>query len=256
MTKAYVAVALGLMLLKVCTWAVLLRPHVSLLLNSLYCTATAFMFWSYAQALRHWPPTRAEERPPRTRPPRPLDLPEPFTRYCERCDADKAADVHHCSVCHRCVYRMDHHCPWTGTCVAWRNKKVFLLFLLYTSLSCWAFNLMASRAIRAAVATTTSAAWLLKCGWILTLSIGSLLAGYFVFHLWLLREGKTTLEFLTGKPGELVDCSFKHNVTVYFGRAMWEWWIPTTPILDAAIAGRERDEADERETLAQLVVTE
>uniref|UniRef100_M4BEQ5 Palmitoyltransferase n=1 Tax=Hyaloperonospora arabidopsidis (strain Emoy2) TaxID=559515 RepID=M4BEQ5_HYAAE len=235
------------MLLKAFTWLFILRPHSSIFLNSLYCTTAAFMFWSYVQTMHDRP---IHKRPLNSHT---MYLSKPPTRYCERCDADKGANVHHCSVCNRCVYRMDHHCPWTGNCVAWTTKKCFLLFLLYTSLSCWTFNLMVSR--KAPENSLIIITWLLQCGWILTLSIGLLLAGYFVFHLWLLREGKTTLEFLSGKPGELADCSFKHNVTVYFGRDMSSWWIPMKPVLDAAMGGRERDETDEHGTLTQLVVT-
>lgn len=245
MSRGFVAVALGLMLLKVYTWVVVLRPHSSLLLNFLYFITTVFMFWSYARATCSRPACKS-----------PISdisqVSERGTRYCERCDADKAAHVHHCSVCKRCVYRMDHHCPWTGNCVAWSNKKFFLLFLVYTSLSCLAFNTMASPLVWDTRFKRYES--LLKCGWALSLGIGLLLAGYFVFHLWLLREGKTTLEFLAGKRGELTDCSFTHNVTVYFGRDVWNWWLPTKPMLDAAMGGRrERDEDDEEETL-QLVV--
>ncbi|KAE8990111.1 hypothetical protein PR001_g20689 [Phytophthora rubi] len=245
MSGGFVAVALGLMLLKLYTWAAVVRTQSSLPLNGLYLLFTALMLWSYARAMRS---RLASRKPLNTDSPQ---LSERVTRYCERCDADKALHVHHCSVCNRCVYRMDHHCPWTGNCVAWSNKKFFLLFLLYTSLSCLVFNAMASPLVWDARFRRYES--LLKCGWALSLGVGLLLAGYFVFHLWLLREGKTTLEFLAGKRGELADCSFTHNVTVYFGRDVGSWWLPTMPMLDAAMGGR-RERDDDGEEMLQLVV--
>ncbi|KAI9916963.1 hypothetical protein PsorP6_018191 [Peronosclerospora sorghi] len=87
--------------------------------------------------------------------------------------------------------------------------------------------------------------WVLCCGWALSFTIGLVLTGYIVFHLWLLREGKTTLEFLAGKQGELTYYSFTHNVAVYFGRAKWSWWIPTTPLLDTDTEDLAEDDAME-----------
>lgn len=31
---------------------------------------------------------------------------------CPRCLSIKPLRAHHCSVCKRCVKKMDHHCPW------------------------------------------------------------------------------------------------------------------------------------------------
>ena len=33
-------------------------------------------------------------------------------RFCDKCKAIKPDRAHHCSVCGRCVLKMDHHCPW------------------------------------------------------------------------------------------------------------------------------------------------
>ncbi|KAL3669428.1 hypothetical protein V7S43_005822 [Phytophthora oleae] len=239
MSGGFVAVALGLMLLKLYTWVSIVRPHSISILNALYFIFTVLMFWSYARAMLSRPVNR-----------KPINDSERVSRYCERCDANKADHVHHCLVCQRCVYRMDHHCPWTGNCVAWSNKKYFLLFLVYTSLSCLAFNIMTSPMVWDPRFRRYEA--LLKFGWVMTLGVGLLLAGYFLFHLWLLGQGKTTLEFLAGKRGELADCSLTHNVMLYFGRDVWSWWLPTTPMLDAAMGGRR--EYDDGEETLQLVV--
>lgn len=236
------AVTLGLMVLKVFTWLAIVRLHSILSLSSLFLLFAVLMFWSYARAM-HSRPVNIMAKDSSTK---------QVKRYCERCDAEKAEHVHHCSVCQRCVYRMDHHCPWTGNCVAWSNKKFFLLFLIYTSVSCLLFTTMASTLVWDANFHTYKA--LLWFGYIMSLSIGLLLFGYFIFHLWLLREGKTTLEYLAGKRGELADCTFKHNVTVYFGRNVWSWWLPTTPLLDATMRGKEYDDDDDEDEMVQLVV--
>ncbi|XP_062188594.1 probable protein S-acyltransferase 12 isoform X2 [Phragmites australis] len=55
-------------------------------------------------------------------------------RYCSRCQNGKPPRCHHCSVCDRCVLKMDHHCNWVVNCVGARNYKYFLLFLVYTFL--------------------------------------------------------------------------------------------------------------------------
>ncbi len=32
--------------------------------------------------------------------------------YCLKCEAYKPERSHHCSICQKCVLKMDHHCPW------------------------------------------------------------------------------------------------------------------------------------------------
>ena len=92
-------------------------------------------------------------------------------KECKKCKAVKPVGASHCSICNRCVMRMDHHCtfhwicasilhiwkifyplcfwnglimvalyffegPWVNNCVAFFNQKYFLLFLLYTAFCC------------------------------------------------------------------------------------------------------------------------
>lgn len=75
----------------------------------------------------------------------PISTP-PVKRLCRRCKTFKPQRAHHCSVCKRCIIKMDHHCPWVNNCVGIGNHKYFLLFVFYTFLSCcYSLTLIISR---------------------------------------------------------------------------------------------------------------
>lgn len=51
-------------------------------------------------------------------------------RMCRRCQSYKPPRAHHCSICKRCIIKMDHHCPWINNCVGIGNHKVCFIYII------------------------------------------------------------------------------------------------------------------------------
>ena len=68
-----------------------------------------FNYWGCILTRPGWPGhhlTEADEEE--------VGAPARFKRFCKKCECPKPARTHHCSVCRRCVMKMDHHCPWVN----------------------------------------------------------------------------------------------------------------------------------------------
>jgi hypothetical protein len=48
---------------------------------------------------------------------------------CGQCEIDRPMSARHCIHCGQCIINIDHHCPWSGKCIAENNMKEFNVFL-------------------------------------------------------------------------------------------------------------------------------
>jgi hypothetical protein len=48
---------------------------------------------------------------------------------CKKCNFSKPLRTHHCSICNRCVLKMDHHCPWYASV----NSTMFYRVCTYSN---------------------------------------------------------------------------------------------------------------------------
>ncbi|XP_041371007.1 palmitoyltransferase ZDHHC16-like [Gigantopelta aegis] len=50
---------------------------------------------------------------------------------CKKCISPKPPRTHHCTICRKCILKMDHHCPWLNNCVGLHNHRYFFMFCFY-----------------------------------------------------------------------------------------------------------------------------
>jgi len=156
-------------------------------------------------------------------------------RYCDQCKCIKPDRGHHCSMCMQCVLKMDHHCPWVGNCVGFRNYKFFVLFLTYT---CF-YTLFIVACCAPFIAefwndkTNSSAKFHVLIMFLVALVFFFTVFGLFSFHAYLLLNNKTTLEssrapcFRGGfADSKHYDLGYSGNFQQVFGKNPLYWPLP------------------------------
>ncbi|CAG9322672.1 unnamed protein product [Blepharisma stoltei] len=123
-------------------------------------------------------------------------------RTCARCQHRKPDRTHHCKQCERCNLKMDHHCNWIANCVGYFNYKYFFLMVFYGALALAIFICTFWETAVVVLNDETSSQFL--CLFIvLSYSLGSMLGiallGFVIFHLWLISNNYTTIEFCEKK---------------------------------------------------------
>ncbi|CAM9376275.1 palmitoyltransferase ZDHHC16-like [Lampetra fluviatilis] len=143
----------------------------------------------------------------------------PAVSICKRCIAPKPPRTHHCSICNRCILKMDHHCPWLNNCVGNYNHRYFFSFCLYMSMGCAFTSITLSRTYfrtqaSSQVAPSHSPLKLLTPAsttaepekredhvhnsivfvWVLTSTVSVVLGALTLWHAALISRGETSVE--------------------------------------------------------------
>lgn len=173
---------------------------------------------------------------------------------CKSCKGYKPARVHHCSVCNKCVKRMDHHCPWMCNCIGFDNYRYFVLFLVYMFSLCLFCVLVSLRYyelnslfVRNARIRSDRPQSLVLFVFFTTLSVGGAVLLLLVWHLYLIISNQTTIEFYQNRSKMMnlrrgraaanvnkFDLGTTRNWRSVFGSSAYRfgWLLPSTAAPD------------------------
>ncbi|XP_075716234.1 palmitoyltransferase ZDHHC2 isoform X4 [Rhinoderma darwinii] len=156
-------------------------------------------------------------------------------RYCDRCQLVKPDRCHHCSVCDKCILKMDHHCPWVNNCVGFSNYKFFLLFLAYSLLYCLfivATDLQYFIKFWTNGLPDTQAKFHIMFLFFAAAMFSVSLSSLFGYHCWLVCKNRSTLEafrspvFRHGTDKNGFSLGFSKNLRQVFGDEKKYWLLP------------------------------
>ncbi|XP_001632888.3 palmitoyltransferase ZDHHC15B isoform X2 [Nematostella vectensis] len=156
-------------------------------------------------------------------------------RYCDICCHIKPDRCHHCSMCRKCILKMDHHCPWVNNCVGYSNYKFFLLFLFYAILYTFYVTGTVTKYFIAFWSNSLEGEgklhilFLFFVALMFCISLWSL----FGYHIYLVSQNKTTLEsfrvphlrYGPSKDAFHLGTRLK-NVEQVFGTSVIMWFLP------------------------------
>lgn len=160
------------------------------------------------------------------RPPRIVESPV----FCALCDNRwKPPRAHHCRSCKECIFRMDHHCPWINNCVAFRNQKPFILFLIYIGIGLLLNLFILSAGLFYWMTTPdtkfrSTTAGILSTDFSLTVFFLNISLGFLFEQYEALQSNSTLVESYQLTRGR--QNGFFRNFKDSFGENAWLWLVP------------------------------
>lgn len=157
-------------------------------------------------------------------------------RTCNHCQLRKPDRCHHCKQCDRCNLKMDHHCNWIANCVGNNNYKYFFLVVFYGAFSLILFVATFWETVVVGLCDDDNSEFFML--FVVTVyALGILLAvavvGFMFFHLWLIWNSYTTIEFCEKKRGKVANFTKSpysqgtlNNYKEALGSNMWLWLLP------------------------------
>jgi len=158
-------------------------------------------------------------------------------RKCKWCGKYKPDRCHHCRVCRVCVLKMDHHCPWIFNCVGFANHKYFFLLLFYSTAGTHLISWTMWETVKETTEVETEF-WkmfvILFCE-TLAVFIGIIISTFFLFHIYLMLQGMTTIEYCEKQMKKenynrsIWDLGVYGNMKAVFGSNIFLWLLPLSP---------------------------
>lgn len=163
-------------------------------------------------------------------------------RFCSKCKSWKPDRSHHCSSCDKCILRMDHHCPWFGICIGFKNHRFFVQFLIWSEIYLIIVTWISGWILVQFFVRERWSLQLFSLHILFTFSLGILLMlcvfVFLGFTIYQVLKNKTTIESYEMQRyrrqrrgdtmGNVFDLGWERNWKVMMGDHFYQWLLPVT----------------------------